>query len=195
MIRKNRLSALLRALIHLIPVAASIALIVLNIHGCYLGAKIDDVSLIQFAAKAHEILIQASLTFIITNGIASQLVSREGLPFGTVFSISQLSQVGYLFSPELFGSLLSLGGLTVRAKSMIGLTIAAIILATTAGPSSAILMIPQVDPWPAGSTHFYINATPSDIWPDRVDTSTLRDVRSCRVINVSSPLLRIPSSA
>ncbi|GAD99736.1 hypothetical protein PTT_07440 [Paecilomyces variotii No. 5] len=186
-IRRNKLSALLRALIHLIPVAASIGLIIVNIRGYYLGGNVDDVGLIQFAAKGHELFIQASLTFIITNVIASQLVSREGLPFGTLFSISQLSQVGYLFSSALFGSLLSFDHLTVRAKSIIGLTIAAIILATTAGPSSAILMIPQVDPWPAGSTHFYINATPSEIWPDKVDTSTLRDVTSCRRIN--DPLL------
>lgn len=41
------------------------------------------------------------------------------------------------------------------------------ILAAVAGPSSAILLIPRLADWPAGSTHIWVNATFDDIWPNR----------------------------
>lgn len=40
-------------------------------------------------------------------------------------------------------------------------------LAAVAGPSSAILLIPRLSNWPAGSTHIWVNATFNDIWPSR----------------------------
>lgn len=41
----------------------------------------------------------------------------------------------------------------------------AIVLAATVGPSSAILLIPRLDYWPAGSTHIWLNTTTQDLWP------------------------------
>lgn len=41
------------------------------------------------------------------------------------------------------------------------------ILAAVAGPSSAILLIPRLSNWPAGSTHIWVNATSHDLWPSR----------------------------
>ena len=43
----------------------------------------------------------------------------------------------------------------------------AISLAATIGPSSALLLIPRLAYWPAGSTDIWLNATFQDIWPDR----------------------------
>ena len=44
----------------------------------------------------------------------------------------------------------------------------AISLAATIGPSSAILLIPRLAYWPAGSTDIWLNATFQYIWPDRL---------------------------
>ena len=95
-VRGSRIAALLRALIHLVPIAASLALVVLTIQGRYLGATVTNVSYLQFAAKAHEILIQASLTYIIGNEIGRQLTSMRGVPFGLLFSAAKVTDVTYL---------------------------------------------------------------------------------------------------
>src|SRR5271155_795712 len=39
------------------------------------------------------------------------------------------------------------------------------VIAATAGPSSAILMIPQNRTWPTGSINFYLNGTVDQLWP------------------------------
>lgn len=44
----------------------------------------------------------------------------------------------------------------------------AISLAAAIGPSSAILLIPRLAYWPAGSTDIWLNATFQDLWPDRL---------------------------
>lgn len=51
----------------------------------------------------------------------------------------------------------------------------AISLAATFGPSSAILMIPRLEYWPAGSTDIWVNATLQDLWPDRLVLPFLGD--------------------
>ena len=51
---------------------------------------------------------------------------------------------------------------------MIFITTITIILAATVGPSSAILLVPKLGYWPAGSTDIWLNATLQDIWPDRL---------------------------
>lgn len=49
----------------------------------------------------------------------------------------------------------------------------AVLLASTVGPSSAILMIPNLNYWPAGSTHIWMNVTAEGLWPSRLDGSTI----------------------
>ena len=48
-----------------------------------------------------------------------------------------------------------------------------IMLAATVGPSSAILLVPRLGYWPAGSTHIWLNATFQDMWPDRLVPTAL----------------------
>ena len=43
----------------------------------------------------------------------------------------------------------------------------AIILAAGVGPSSAILLIPRLAFWPAGSTDIWLNVTSQELWPSR----------------------------
>ncbi|KAI9043110.1 uncharacterized protein KD926_004613 [Aspergillus affinis] len=185
-VRGSRMAALLRSLIHLVPIAASLALVILTIQGRYLGATVTNVSYLQFAAKAHEILIQASLTYIIGNEIGRQLTSIRGVPFGLIFSAAKVTDVTYLWSSAFAGSLKPLGRMK-SSLATVAMVLAAIILATGAGPSSAILMIPRVDSWPAGSTRFWVNAPAKDIWPDNLDASGLMDRDSCQ--HIQDPLL------
>lgn len=91
----------------------------------------------------------------------------DGLPFGASFSGLQINQVSYLWSMDFWGSLNS-DDIPIRRKlAMIAMITVSFILATAVGPSSAILLFPRLDFWPAGSTHVWVNAIFDDIWPDR----------------------------
>ena len=164
-IRKNRSIALLRSLIHILPVGISLWLISLNWTTYYVGSFIYDQIYYQVGAKAIEILIQASLAASIMAYVRYELVLGKGLPFGALFSGLQINQIGYLWSMEFWGSVGSPSFALRRRIMMLVLILVVFILAAAAGPSSAILLIPRRDYWPAGSTHIWINGSISDIWP------------------------------
>ena len=90
----------------------------------------------------------------------------QGLPFGALFSGLQISQASYLWSMEFWGAACSNHFPIHRRISVIFVVSIAVFLAATVGPSSAILLIPRLDYWPAGSTDIWLNATFQDIWPN-----------------------------
>lgn len=164
-IRKSRSAALLRALIHVVPVGIAIWEVTLNWNTYYVGSTSLRLVYYQIAAKAHEMMIQASLATIIFSYVRHEMVLGNGIPFGALFSGLQINQLSYLWSMEFWGSVGS-NHLSSRKKMATMLFIGAcFILAAVAGPSSAILLIPRLDYWPAGSTHIWVNATVNDIWP------------------------------
>ena len=63
-ISHSRLLALLRNLVHLLPFGFALFEIVLNWNVYYVGTKPYSTAVYQIAAKAHEILIQASITTV-----------------------------------------------------------------------------------------------------------------------------------
>lgn len=166
-IRHSRTTAVLRALIHVIPVGVSLWEVVLNWNTYYVGSFKYNQIYYQFGAKAHEITIQASLATIVFSYIRHEMAIGQGLPFGALFSGLQINQISYLWSMELWGSIGS-KSLTIRRKlAMLAVIVVCFVLAAAAGPSSAILLIPRLDYWPAGSAHVWVNASADDIWPQR----------------------------
>lgn len=166
-IRKSRSTALLRALIHVVPVGIAIWEVALNWNTYYVGSTALRLVYYQIAAKAHEMMIQASLATIIFSYVRHEMVLGNGIPFGALFSGLQINQLSYLWSMEFWGSVGS-NHLSIRKRlaTMVFISIC-FLLAAVAGPSSAVLLIPRLDYWPAGSTHIWVNATANDIWPDR----------------------------
>lgn len=166
-IRKSRSTALLRTLIHAVPVGIAIWEVTLNWNTYYVGSTALRLVYYQTAAKVHEMMIQASLATIIFSYVRHEMVLGNGLPFGALFSGLQVNQLSYLWSMEFWGSVGS-HHLSIRKKigTMVFISVC-FILAAVAGPSSAILLIPRLDYWPAGSTNIWVNATVNDIWPDR----------------------------
>lgn len=112
-------------------------------------------------------MIQASLAAIILSYIRHQMVLGNGIPFGALFSGLQINQISYLWSMEFWGSINSRHLSFWRKITMLAFISLSFILAAVTGPSSAILLIPRLDYWSAGSTHIWINATFNDIWPNR----------------------------
>lgn len=166
-VRKSRSTALLRALVHVIPVGVAIWEVMLNWNTYYVGSSALRLVYYQFAAKAHEMMIQASLATIISSYIRHEMVLGNGIPFGALFSGLQINQISYLWSMEFWGSVVSNHLSSWKRISTMAFISVCFILAAAAGPSSAILLIPRLDYWPAGSTNIWLNATFNDIWPDR----------------------------
>lgn len=79
--------------VHAIPVGIAILEIGLNCKGHYVGAKFKIHNYLQFAAKAHEVLIQSSVATILLSYIRHQINTDKGMPFGAVLSGSQFLQV------------------------------------------------------------------------------------------------------
>ena len=164
-IRKSRIVALLRALIHLVPVSVALFEVIFNWNTYYVGSQIRNLALYQFCAKLHEMTAQASIAAIVLSYIRYELSLGQGLPFGALFSGLQVSQASYLWSMEFWG-LVSSSKLPMRKRVGLATVISlAILLAATVGPSSAILLIPRLQYWPAGSTDIWINITLPELWP------------------------------
>ena len=164
-IRRSRTTALLRTLIHALPIGLALWLVVLNWNGYYVGSFTYNLFYYQVGAKVLEIMIQASLTTIIFSYIRHELAIGNGLPFGALFSGLQISQISYIWSKEFLGSLNSRYLPFRRKLVMLGMILISFVLAAAAGPSSATLLVPRLDYWPAGVTHIWINATVDQLWP------------------------------
>ena len=164
-IRRNKTVALLRCLIHLFPVTFALSLIVLNWNTYYVGISIYNQAVYQVLAKIHEVAIQASLATIVFSYIRYELTIGNGIPFGTLFSGLQISQVAYLWSMEFWGSLRSPYLPPTKKLLLLSLVFVSISLASLSGPSSAILLVPRQDFWPGGSTDIWINATMDSLYP------------------------------
>ena len=165
-IRKSRKTALLRALIHVVPLGVALWEISFNWNTYYVGSNVQNQAYYQFGAKIHEMTAQASIATVVFSYVRYELSLGQGLPFGALFSGLQVSQASYLWSTEFWGLLYSPNISFKRKMGMAVIIIIAILLAGTVGPSSAILLIPRLEYWPAGSTDVWINATAAELWPD-----------------------------
>ncbi|KAL8933569.1 MAG: hypothetical protein Q9216_006304, partial [Gyalolechia sp. 2 TL-2023] len=169
---RDRTMALLRVVIHVLPFIIALGEVTINWQGYYIGANINGLSYLQFAAKLHEMAMQSSLAVLVFAYLRHVLFSGDALPIGAMLSGLQLTQPSYLWSMELWG--ISFSNIPFRRKiSVMTTIIVAVLLASTVGPSSAILMIPNLDYWPAGSTHIWMNITAEDLWPSRLDGSMI----------------------
>ena len=168
-LRRSRITAILRTMIHVVPIGVAIFEIVLNLKGHFVGAHFDKQNYLQFAAKAHEIAMQASMATILLSYIRYQISVGKGMPFGAVLSGLHFFQVNYLWSVELWSSLLSKDFQLRKKIGFAVLILISIAVAATAGPSSASLLIARQGLWPVASTYLAVNASFLDIWPDRFD--------------------------
>ncbi|KAL8692361.1 MAG: hypothetical protein Q9218_002612 [Villophora microphyllina] len=146
--------------------------VIINWRGYYIGANVGGLSFLQFAAKLHEMAMQSSLAVIVFGYVRHVLFSGNALPIGALLSGLQLTQISYLWSMELWG-IASAKIPWKRKVAVMTFIIVAVLLASTVGPSSAILLIPNLNYWPAGSTHIWMNVTAPDLWPSRLDGSNL----------------------
>lgn len=158
-------AAVIRNIIHIVPIGGAITIAYLNIAGFYVGDSFDGILALQFAAKLHEILIIASLSHIMLFQVRNEVVSNHGLPFGALNSGFQISQPNYLWSLELWGVLTASAFSWCRKIRFLAFVISSITLAASVGPSSAVGMIPRIKWWPDSPTTIWFNTTEDQIFP------------------------------
>ncbi|KAK5266665.1 hypothetical protein LTR99_007276 [Exophiala xenobiotica] len=143
-IYKNHGIAVLSILAHAVPFAGVMALLVLNINTFFIGnLSTSAVTAFQFAAKLLELLMQASLADILLSAIRWQIVRNQDLPLGGLVAPLRTTDVSYLWSLELWGSLTSKSWRGHRKACLGFLIFATVLLAALVGPSGAVAIVPR----------------------------------------------------
>lgn len=176
---ENRWYAVLRSLIHLVPIVAALTLIALNCSYYYVGGELagsvgqDDQKLaaLQFAGKLHELLMLASIATIVFAYIRRELCFGEGIPYGVLSAGLDVENLSFLYSPELWSAAWAHWYRRRNKWILIILLVFCTLLAVTVGPSTNNLMRPRLKDWPAGGTKFWVSAPQSVLLPDQLDSS------------------------
>lgn len=116
----------------------------------------------------------ASLGSIILDVIRHEiLVGPEGLPFGLLGAASAFKDFSYFWSPSFW---YSSKAITSRRRKwmLLGILVVSGLIATFAGPSSALLMIPVVrSSWPGGGTTFWLVGDKDSLWPPTLNATSV----------------------
>ncbi|KAH7111133.1 hypothetical protein B0J11DRAFT_619970 [Dendryphion nanum] len=156
---EKNLKPFLRSLIvHILPVASTIAIVQLTFRDVFWfdndpdsdavhwnGPKIslnELLNLLQFAAKIHEILLVGSLGAMVMHRVRNRLIGKRGLPFGMVTAGYSVGSAEYLISPAFWS------GFQRKFMTLSVLILSYTVLANTFGPASAIALVPSLDWWP-----------------------------------------------
>ncbi|CZR56099.1 uncharacterized protein PAC_05987 [Phialocephala subalpina] len=164
---QSRKYAFLRSLIHLPAIFMTLATLSLSFRGLFWQAPTSYtntvLNVLQFVAKVHESLILFSLTAIVFHRIRYEMMTREGIPFGLLSSGLQYSNLMFFARSDFRHTLSS----SRRFLGLVGIIILAFLLASTCGPSAAIMVLPRLEWWPVKSSPrsntappvIYLNAT------------------------------------
>ena len=121
-----------------------------------------------------------------------ELLYGEGLPLGLVCAGIDFIKLSFFWSRELFGSLRFLlgggwrslfkGPRCYRKRQLAVFLLLAGVLALLAGPSCAVLLVPQVQNWPMGGTPIALNGTLDDFWPLKLSMDPVQSL-TCSNLN------------
>ena len=186
---------LLHCLLHMIPLSITIAIFTLNALGIYwqdLGRPNQNTILqaLQYAAKAHELTMTASLTAIAVHQVQHRLDSPKGVPLGFLTAGFQLSDPIFFCGKEF------LGGARARVQqgeqwhfsTLTYLLFLGFALTSVVGPSSAVAMIPRLDWWKVSETNafgpeyrdrLYFNRTEVELWPANITNEIYANLSAC----------------
>ena len=128
---------------------------------------------LQLTAKLHELTMQASLAAVVFGYVRDQLALGEGIPFGAVFAGLHIKEISFFWSREFWGAMRSKYPDLRRRLELMLLLVIGTLLGVSVGPSSAIVLKPRIDDWPAGGTQFFLGATPQQLFPLQVNSSDM----------------------
>jgi hypothetical protein len=166
---QSRRMAALVSLLHLVPLGGATTLLALFWTEYWIGREPVALTALQFVAKLHEILMQASLVDILVYFIRSQALQGY-IPLGALSAAAQASQLSYLWSLD-FVSALGSRNLNVWRRVSFGLAVSTLlVMITIVGPSSAVLMIPRPGMANINATTLrYLNVSEESLYPTYLD--------------------------
>ena len=115
----------------------------------------DFLHALQFAVKLHEIIVLASLTSIVMYFLLKRLVDGDGIPLGLLISAYQIPSVATLFTKSMWS------GSWPRESRFVLLLLFTIFYGNLVGPSSGIVLIPNLGWWPISDPY---NGQPWTAW-------------------------------
>ena len=192
LIPKSRLFRFGESLVHLALLAITPYILSLNFRYTYwsdTGAPNVNTKLeaFQFAAKLYEILICASLASTTLYLLRRALWSSEGVSLGSLVASYGFGDASIFLSPAFWGGLVVAMQPRQQPRHFaLGIfLILAILVAAVAGPSAAIILIPQLGWWPQpynasiepysinGLPIFFLNISTASLWPRSLNKSHL----------------------
>ncbi|KAI0967298.1 hypothetical protein F4678DRAFT_475278 [Xylaria arbuscula] len=182
---KSRATIVWRSAVHILPAAVSVFLAFINIRGYFIGASLqgdDDADSLKFAtlqvvAKIQELFIMSSVGAMILYAIREDLLFGIGIPLGLVGADRAFTQLSFFWSLEFWGGVLSyrrVKEVYLRYRLLVLLCFGGL-LASTAGPAAAILIIPRMIPWPVGGGIFWLTGSDTQLWPTYLDKEYLEN--------------------
>jgi hypothetical protein len=126
---------------------------------------------LQLAAKLHELILVASLGNIVMHVGWNHLIGDRGLPLGMLANSFAVGSGDYMRTKAYWSSIMT--GKAHYWRLWL-LSLLATLLATLAGPSSAIAVIPSLNwfsvnkPFNNDVLPFYIYNQSTVLWPDEV---------------------------
>jgi hypothetical protein len=158
----------------------------------------------QLGAKAHELFMLASLSFMVFYHMRRLLIGRTGIPFGLLTAPFTTTSPGMFFNKSFQAGF-------SRNRSFGLLLVIVCVLSVVLGPSSAIVMIPSLGwfefketevgevSWPKDGErvwYFESNNDDFDLWPTTLNSSTrLNETEAAECAKISFELsLSCPSA-
>ncbi|KAM0541613.1 hypothetical protein ACHAPJ_013160 [Fusarium lateritium] len=170
---KDRLTAVLAALVHLPAIAGIITLSFYIFKNYYIGKELQgtpdhDVEKklgIQFAAKLMEMFIVLSFNAIVFSMIRHEFTNGQSVPYGALVAGQQISDISFLWSEEFFSIVKGKFSQTWKKIAFITTVFICTIMALGASSLSAVAMMPQEGDWRAGGSFVYFNGTREEMFP------------------------------
>ncbi|KAL8821185.1 MAG: hypothetical protein Q9191_007362 [Dirinaria sp. TL-2023a] len=188
-------TSLMQCFFHAIPLAVTLVVVGLNIFGVYwqdLGLPHQKAVLqaLQYAAKAHEIMMTASMSAIVIHRAQHDLNDTQGMPFGLLTGGFKLGEPLYLCTSQFLGASVvrkhSNGRPRLYPISI--LILVGVLLTSVVGPSSAVAMIPRLDWWDVLQANafgkeykdrVYFNRTGDELWPKDITNAIYANTSLC----------------
>ena len=170
-VQSGRSAILLQSVIHLPGLLGAITIFLLNSQERFVSYKQTGRVWLPFAAKLHEIFMQASLATILFTWVNTR-ARNEFVPFGWLLAPTYTSRISYLWSLEFWST--ATAGNESRAFGAGIFTMGILILASLCGPSSTVAMIPRPFIQNRGSKfNISLGHTPSVEFPKYINEDQL----------------------
>lgn len=168
-IYQSREMAALTSLLQFVPLGGAITLLALHWIKHWVGEDPSILKALQFVAKLHEILMQASLVNIFVYLVRYQALDGY-IPLGALSGAAQASQLSYLWSLDFISAIGSPSFGMWRGAVFAAVATIMMFMITAVGPSAAVLMIPRPNMVNVNATTLrYLNMSEASLYPVYLD--------------------------